>query len=475
MKELSTWLIIGYVINFILVIVLVGFERRDPVVALAWVLAFTLLPIAGAIIFLFFGKGLKSYTRRKYALKAQRDEEYSRILKKQHEIFRTRESERPYTDIIRYLLAVNQSIYTDDNHVKIFTDAAEKYNSLFCDIENAKETINLLYFIIRNDETGRKLLSLLEKKAREGVEVRLLYDDFGSILTPKRIFNGLKRAGGKVHLFFPVKLGSLLKINHRNHRKIVVVDGKIAYMGGMNIGDEYMGKKKPSPWRDTHIKVQGSAVYFLQERFAMDWLYATNEDLSNQFKKFFTHTTFAGDVGMQIVTSGPDSKSEEIKCGMIKMINEAKRYIYIQTPYFVPDKPFLEAMRMAAASGVDVRIMLPGIPDKRYVYYTSLSYVGEMLDAGISVYLYPGFIHSKTIVADDTVSTIGTTNIDIRSFQLHFEINAFMYDEDTAVECRKIFENDAEKCFVVTKEWYNRRGILQVLKEGFYRLFSPIM
>ena len=471
---MADWLIAAYVINFILIIVLVCFERREPVVALAWVLGFTVFPMVGFIVFLFFGQGLKSYNRKKYQLKAQHDEEYSRMLHLQHDILEHTTDEK-YTDIMRYLLNSNNSIYTEDNSVEIFTSAKDKFDRLIYDIEHAKYTINLLYFIIKDDTIGKKIIDLLTKKAKEGVEVRLLYDDIGSLFTPKKLFEPLKEAGGKVYQFFPVRLGSYLKINHRNHRKIVVIDGKVGYLGGMNIGDEYFGLKKPSPWRDTHMRIGGSAVYFLQERFAMDWLYSTKEDLSAEFGKFFAGVESDGDVGIQIASSGPDSKGEEIKCAMIKMINDAGKNILIQTPYFVPDKPFMESLIVAAKSGVDVEVMIPGIPDKKYVYYTTMSYVGELLNAGIKVYKYPGFIHSKTMTIDDSISTIGTTNIDIRSFQLHFEINAFVYDRHISEICHSIFDADKSKCEEITKEKYSKRGLLNIMKEGFYRLFSPIM
>jgi len=207
----------------------------------------------------------------------------------------------------------------------------------------------------------------------------------------------------------------------------------------------------------------------------MDWKFAAAEDLSDNFEKFFARFEPCGDVGMQLVSSGPDSRGEEIKNAMIKMIYNAKKYVYIQTPYFVPDKPFLEALTVAARSGVDVEVMIPGKPDKRSVYYTTMSYVGELLGAGIRVYLHPGFIHSKTIVVDDEICTIGTTNIDIRSFQLHFEMNAFMYNAEKAHECRRIFEKDKIECIEENRELYDKRGILKIMQEGFFRMFSPIM
>lgn len=466
-----------YILNFIALIVIVCFERRDPVVSLAWVLGFTALPILGFVIFLIFGRGLKKKTRDMYAAKWRMNIDLTEKMKKHTELRELSEKVRgEYSDLMLYLLNTNNSIYTENNSVKIFTDAQDKYITLLEDIRNAKKTINVLYFIIRNDEISKRIIRALAKKAAEGVDVRLIYDDFGCFTTSKHIFRPLKEAGGKVFPFFPVNLFAYTKINHRNHRKIVVIDNEIGYIGGMNIGDEYMGKKKPSPWRDTHLRISGDAVIYLQKIFALDWLFSTKEDLSVNLHKYFERPDKEyGTSGIQIVASGPDSDYEEIKCGMIKMLSKAKKAAFLQTPYFVPDKAFLTAIEVAAKSGVEVCVMIPGIPDKRYVYYTTYSYIGELLDAGVHVYTYPGFLHAKTMVVDDEVLTIGTSNMDVRSFQLHFEVNAFIYDSSIAAEYGRIFKRDMRDCHEILLEEYKKRGIFQQMKEGFFRLFSPIM
>lgn len=479
--HLNAWLIIGYIINFILIIAIVCFQRRDPVVSLAWVLGFTIFPIAGFLVFLVFGTGLKKHTKHKYHQKLENNRALTKILKTQKKaIFNGLIDEVPYGDIARYLLTAGDSPFTENNEVKIYTKAEKKYRDLIEDIKNAKESINMIYFIIHDDVIGNTILNLLTQKAREGVQVRFLYDDFGSLLTPRRIFRELTQAGGKVVRFFPVKLGAYSKLNHRNHRKITIIDGTIGYMGGMNIGDEYMSRGKRSKkipnWRDTHMRIVGPAVCLLQKYFALDWEFSTDEKLSDELERFFVLPDKPqGNIPIQIGASGPDSEKEEIKCAMIKMLNDATKYAYIQTPYFVPDQPFLTAITMAAQSGADVRVMLPGVPDKPYVYYVTTSYIGDLLKAGVRVYIYDGFIHSKTIAIDDAVCTIGTTNIDIRSFSLHFEINAFLYGNEITSECREIFEQDMKNCSEITQEIYNKRGVWQIMKEGFFRLFSPIM
>lgn len=474
LSDIMVWV---YVANFLILIVMVCFERRDPVVSLAWVLGFTLIPVVGFLVFLVFGSGLKKKTSKKYMEKWRMNLDLTEKMEKNVARYHLqKQSDSLNADLILYLMNTNNSILTQNNDIVIYTDAKEKYKSLINDINGAKESINFLYFIIRDDEISKRILAALTQKAKEGVEVRFLYDSFGCLLTDKSIFKELKAAGGKVSAFFPVKLTSYSKLNHRNHRKIVVIDGKIGYMGGINIGDEYMSKGSPSPWRDTHMRIVGDAVIYLQKIFSLDWLFSTEEDLSENIKKYFPRSAEpAGDKKLQIVASGPDSQDEEVKCAMIKMLNMAKRTAYIQTPYFVPDQPFLTALKMAAQSGKDVRIMIPGVPDKKSVYFTTYSYIGELLNAGIRVFKYPGFIHAKTMVTDENISTIGTTNIDIRSFQLHFEVNAFIYDEKTAVENNRIFLRDQKKCTEIFLEDYNKRGVRQQIKEGFFRLFSPIM
>lgn len=468
---------ISYIINFILIIVVVFFQRKDPIVSLTWVFCFILFPIGGLLMFIVFGLGIKQRTSDIYYEKHVHGDELTEKLYEQLDFLNNVETKDvPGLDIIRYFCKYH-CLYTDNNEAEIFTSAEEKYERLIDDIRNAKESINMLYFIVRKDEIGTRIMDELVKKAESGVKVRLLYDSFGCFFTPRKFLRKLNNTKcGKAVSFYPVSIFTLSKINHRNHRKIAIIDNKIAYLGGMNIGDEYMGKKKPTPWRDTHIRLTGDAVKVIYKQFCLDWDFSARDNLCETLNNI----QLASDendtkLPIQIVASGPDSAAEEIKSGLIKMLYSARHYAYIQSPYFIPDQPFRNALINAADSGVDVRLMIPGVPDKKYVFYSSLSYLEEMLNAGIKVYLYDGFIHSKTAVVDDKIATIGTTNIDIRSFQLHFEMNAFFYSNDFAVKCKQIFETDIKDSSELSQEVYKKRSLKTRIKEGFFRLFSPIM
>lgn len=476
----STISIIIIVINVAFIITAVFFERKKPVQALSWVITLSLLPLIGFFLYLLFGR--RSY--RQYSHK---------VFKSSAKIPYGKEIRVPeYTgeemkQLMRLNAATSRSPYTDNNDVTIYTSARDKYAELFKDLEEARDSIHLLYFILQNDNIGKKLIDLLAKKAGEGVEVRVLIDHGSNLFMPFRAYTPIIKNGGEVFSYFSNTINNYLKINFRNHRKIVVIDGKTGYTGGINIGDEYLGlHKKVKPWRDTHLKITGSSVLDLQLRFIEDWLYASKQ-ASEKFdnRRYFPEiegredtTGTAGTsstTGIQIVSSGPDTNGEEIKRGLLKLINSAKQKILIQTPYFVPDAAFLEALQNAALSGVEVCIQLPGVPDKQYVYKATMSYVADVLDYGIKIYLYPGFLHAKMLVVDDFCGVVGTANIDMRSFSLNFEIDAFMYGEEIAGRCTNIFDTDLKICRSLTREEFSRRSVFSRVAESTFRLFSPIL
>ena len=278
--------------------------------------------------------------------------------------------------------------------------------------------------------------------------------------------------------FFPSRFPIInYRINYRNHRKLVIIDGKIGYIGGFNVGDEYLGKnKKFGYWRDTHLRIIGSSVHAIQTRFILDWNQASDRNDIAYSPELFPKTESNGDISLQIVSSGPDSEWEHIKYGYIKMISYARESIFIQTPYFIPDASLLDALRIASLTGKDVRIMIPNKPDHPFVYWATYFYVGEMLNAGARVYIYDnGFIHAKTIIVDGKLASVGTANIDVRSFKLNFEVNAFLYDEGISTSLTDSFDKDMDVSRELTLEAYQQRSLKIRFKESISRLLSPIL
>lgn len=467
-------------LNLIFALLIIFFERRNPTATWAWLMVLILIPGIGFILYLLLGQNLSRM--KMFNLKTEEDRFHKKLLIQGKQIsedameFHDKEMVR-YKDMVYMHLTNSQSIFTQDNKVEIYTDGQSKFDALLKSIENSKHHIHIVYYIIKNDKIGNKIIDALTKKASEGIEVRLLYDAMGCRRLPKKFFNKLTAAGGKVSCFFPSLFPLInIRLNYRNHRKIVVIDGKEAFVGGFNVGDEYLGENKRfGYWRDTHIKIIGSAVASLQRRFLMDWRYASHEKIIFD-KSYFPEVHSNGKIGIQIVSSGPDSEWEQIKLGYLKMIQSAKKYVYIQTPYFIPDESILEALRIASLSGVDVKIMIPNKPDHPFVYWASLSYIGELLKCGSHIYKYnKGFIHSKAIVVDGNISSVGTANMDVRSFKLNFEVNAFIYDNGVSQSLESIFENDIKNCTEITKSIYEKRSPSVKFKESISRLLSPVL
>ncbi|HZG73559.1 MAG TPA: cardiolipin synthase [Chondromyces sp.] len=483
MMDILMWL--GYLIiglNFISAGAVVFLERRDPISTWAWLMVLSFLPVLGFILYLVLGKNLSRARlfdwedQDKIGIEPLAQQQMERIKDGQF-VFQNPHTE-DHQDLVYMLLRNNHAILSEDNGLTVFTDGHEKFDSLFEDIKQAKDHIHLQYYIFRIDRLGKQLIKLLAQKAREGVEVRVLYDEMGSRGVRKSHFRELIKAGGLVEVFFPTGLLFVnLHLNFRNHRKLVIIDGEVGYVGGFNIGDEYLGlNPKFGYWRDTHLRITGSAVHSIQTRFILDWNQASKRYDIHYSNRYFPNRPPAGDISMQVVTSGPDSEWEQIKYGYIKMITSAKESIYIQTPYFIPDASLLDALRVAALSGVDVRIMIPNKPDHPFVYWATYSYVGEMLKVGAKVYIYDnGFIHAKNIIVDGKLSSVGTANIDVRSFRLNFEVNVFIYHRETALKLANIFEKDLELSYELTSELYQQRSFFIRFKESISRLLSPIL
>ena len=469
-------LLMFFLLNLLSALSLIFIERKEPTTTWAWLIILIALPGIGFILYLLLGQNLsrqKIFREKKLADKIKRYK-----LRNNSELpLSDNEINENYEDLILMNYNHSGAIYTTGNEVKTYINGEDKFRDLFNDIREAKSFIHIEYYIFRYDDLGRALISELHEKVKDGVEVRLVIDGMGSKKIAKKIIKEIESYGIKISVFFPGVLPHInMRINYRNHRKIVVIDGKIGYVGGFNVGNEYVNKGKQFKfWRDTHIRVRGEAVNELNKRFILDWDYASDENMGNM-SMYFPIPEVVGDVGIQIVSSGPDHMEEYIKNSYMKIINSAKNYVYIQTPYLVPDSPMMEALKISALSGVDVRIIVPGAPDHFFMEWMLSANIGLLIEYGIKIYRYGnGFIHSKTIVADGEVCSIGTANLDIRSFKLNFEVNAFIYNEEVAKEQEKIFLDDQLKSKLVIKEEYYKRSKNLKIKESLIRLLAPIL
>lgn len=475
-------------LNVMLVATMILIERKKPESISAWVIVLTIFPIFGFLFYALIGGGLSFKTKRMLRKKAIYNESYIEDLETQaNQLYTNDESlfnnaAKKYKDLVLMNMKNAESVFSKNNSITYFYDGQKKFEELLKDIKKAKHHIHLLYFIFANDKTGKTLCKLLTEKAKEGVEVRLLYDSFGSLRTKPKMFKELLKAGGEIYEFFPPLFGVKLvnfKANYRNHRKIVVIDGKVGYTGGLNIRDDHMGRlKKLYPWRDAHIKLEGDAVHSLQNVFLSDWLHASEgypDDSKFKTKKYFPKIAKKGEVGIQIVSSGPENKPQQIKECFIKMINSATKNIYIQTPYFVPDDAFMEALRIALLSDVEVNIMIPRKPDKKTVYYATLSHIQKVLDLGAKVHLYNGFLHAKTITIDDEIASMGTCNMDIRSFMLNFEVNSVIYSASYTKDMNKMYIKDVGNSEQMSYNYFRDLSKFKKFLISIFRLFSPLM
>jgi cardiolipin synthase len=474
--------VIIFCFNLILALGLVFLERRNAQSLWAWLFVLFFLPIIGFIIYMLFGRTI--YNKQTFNISEEDKMGMKNLVQDQLHSLKDEELElsnpivKKHKHLVHMLLYNDQSFLTEKNEIKTFTKGRKKFDSLLEDIHNAKDHIHFQYYIFRLDSIGRELHDALLKKQKEGVTVKILYDDMGSRKLTLKNFKTLKKAGGDAKSFFASMFPLINpRMNNRNHRKIVVIDGKIGYVGGFNVGDEYLGlSKKFGFWRDTHLRISGEAVKWLQIRFILDWNSQAENNPLYKERRYFPTTEPQGDKCIQIVSSGPDEKWEQIKYGYIKMIHSAQKSIYIQTPYFIPDQSFLEALKMAILSGIKVHIMIPSIPDHPFVYWGTYSNAGTLVKMGAIVHIYKkGFNHQKVLMIDEEVLSIGTTNIDVRSFSLNFEINAFIYDMDEAKNYRKIYEADMEDAFLLTEDRYNTRSNWIKIKEGIAHLISPIL
>lgn len=470
------------IINLILAVIIVFFQRKDPKSVWAWLLILYFIPVAGFIFYLLIGTDMhkqKMFRTKEIEDKLSDAIRHQEMSIKNQELAVSYPEMRDYGDLVLYHLHVSNAILTNDNEVQFFVDGREKFQALVEDLKQAQSSIHIQYYIIKDDEVFRSILEVLRQKVQEGVEVRILFDGMGGRFVRGRLWKELRGMGMQVAEFFPAIFGQLqLRVNYRNHRKIVVIDGKTGYVGGFNIAREYIGlDKKFGYWRDTHMRIKGSAVDALQVRFILDWNFAArNQTIA--FEKYLAEPEVGpnSECPVQIVTSGPDSLEQSIRNTYLRLIHKAKRTIYIQTPYFIPDEAIMSALSIAVHSGVEVNIMIPCKPDHPFVYWATYSYVGELVLQGANCYMYmDGFLHAKGIVVDEMALCYGTANMDIRSFSLNFEVNAILYDEGKAREMTEYFHQDLKRSKQITKNMYLGRNLLVRFKEQVSRLLSPLL
>ncbi len=477
--------VILYITNIIFAIFVVFFEKKNPGVTWAWLMVLVLVPYFGFLFYMILG-----FEGRKHKVFGRKSTEDIKLFDKFVKAFpqyANDEKNMDYTDgiipventaYLNNLVEMNKnsgrSPYRQNNSVKVFHEGNSKFESLLEDIGKAESYVHIQYYLMHSDSLGTRIMEALAEKARQGVEVKVLYDGMGNARNKPFFKRIVRDAGGEVRVFLPPRG---IRINYRNHRKIAVIDGKIGYVGGLNIGDEYIGlKKRFGFWRDSHIRITGDAVKDLELRFMMDWNFTKGDKMSLDERYFPPAAAQEQNVNMQIISSGPDTQWNSILNSYFKMVTEANRNVYIATPYFVPDDSLLEALRTAALSGIDVRIIIPGKPDHPFVHSSSLSYMGELMDAGVRCYEYTkGFIHAKVMTIDGIITSVGTANMDIRSFSLNFEINAFLYDRDITSEFDRQFEIDFSDCREIDNEKYKNRSGIEKIKEAFARLISPLL
>lgn len=468
------WIVlVAYTVIAIVAMITVLLEHRQPAKTIAWVLVLSFLPLVGIVLYFFFGRRTRK-NRHIWEKSLNQLTKRSMI-----EFAEQKQLELPeeHKELIQLFVNQNFALPFKNNETDVYVSGYEFFPALLAEISKATHHIHIVSYIIDDDPLGRLLRDALIDKARKGIEVRLLFDDVGSWKTPNRFFEQMREEGIEVHPFMPVRFPAFTgKVNYRNHRKIIVIDGKVGFIGGMNLAQRYVKGHKGIMWRDTHVKISGAAVYGLQRAFLIDWFHADRTLITD--RKYYPDTTITPNNNLiQIVTSSPTNVWEELEQGYIKILLSAKRYVYMQTPYFLPTEPIFFAMRTAALSGVDVRLMVSLKTDSKLVQMASRSYLTQTIQAGVKVICYEeGFNHTKLLVADDNVATIGSANIDFRSFENNFEANAFFYDKSMAQRIKDIFLTDETKCVPLEKiKEINHKSFIYRLWESVVRLLSPLL
>lgn len=463
-------------------------ENRNPLKSLAWVTVLLTFPIGGLILYIFFGRSIKNTRmisrRKKRALKRLEEKATLRPDGAEPEVVA-----HSNTQLAMMAADISDSRFIPDSGIEIFTSGKEKFESLMADIRAARKCVSMQYYIFEDDELGQRMADLLIEKARQGVAVRVIYDDIGSIGMSRRFFKRMAREGVQIHPFFRVAFPPFAtRINWRNHRKIVAIDGRIGYIGGMNIASRYIsGNKKFPVWRDTHLRVTGPGVAALRYSFAVDWSFMGQPlDLDSESaghpqcvpagsdQAGSRHNTLPASV--QLVTSGPTDRWSNVELILLKAIGAARKRVWIQTPYFLPPESMLRALQTAALARVDVRVMMPQRSDSAILTYASRSYISECLRAGMKFYLFSaGMLHSKVVIVDDDFSSVGSANIDFRSFEHNFESNLMIYGTEVNSELRRLFSDDMSRSLRLRLQVWARRPLHHKAAESIMRLLSPVL
>ena len=460
---------IAYVLTVLGTIIVVITENQNPIKTLAWVLILNFIPVLGLILYYVLGQDTQ---RKKYFKKRHKTVDFQLPSLKSIKN-NTQKVPESYHNLMNLALQSENGWVLYGSDIEIMNRGEQKFNALIQDLKNARHHIHMEYFLFNKDETGKEIKKILMEKAAEGVEVRFIYENIANITVPAKFYLEMEKSGVKVCPFLKISLPRIRRtINYRNHRKVVIIDGEIGYVGGMNIGNVYA---KDPHWRDTHLRIKGQGVYGLQANFITDW-YSSGESDITDYANYFPPAKIYSDNLMQIVSGGPDLPYHNLLQTIIRMIIESKRYIYIQTPYFLPTESLLQALQSAVLSGIDVRLVVSKTSDSPYVDPAARSYYEGLLAAGMRIYEHQTkFIHAKTIVSDDYVSMIGSTNMDFRSFEASFELNCYMYDPNIALENKAIFMEDLQGCKEILLEEFEKRPAWKKMLESFMRLFAPLM
>ncbi|MBD3252794.1 cardiolipin synthase [Candidatus Pacearchaeota archaeon] len=481
--ETSTLLVIAYYVYLFIAIVYVVTRNKETPSTFAWIFLIAVFPVLGFVLYVLIGrKSLRTSKKQKINEKhfvGSMKRILSGLFKQQKKAIELIEKRKDleYKDKLFQLLYRNsESILTLRNRVKILRNGREKFPMLFKDIKNAKRFIHMQYFIWRSDELTEKFKELLIKKAKQGVEIRILYDWFGSMLISRKSLREMRRSGIKIYPYKgPGDYTFFHTLNYRDHSKIAIIDGKIGYNGGMNMGREYLdGSKKFPYWRDTHLRIKGSSAKVLQTIFGYAWKAATRESLFK--REYYPRMEIKSFVPIQITSSRVETGWSSIEQLYFQLINTAEKKVYIQSPYFVPNESIYTSLITAALSGLDVRLLITGIPDKKIPYWAAFTYFEELLNAGVKIYHYKkGFMHSKTINIDTEICSIGTANMDVRSLKLNHEINTLIYDRKISKQLERDLLKDIEDSKEFTLNDYRKINPLKKFRNSVARLLAPLL